>query len=86
MWHPEGRAYDAPPLTRFEAAARRAQRFTLDGQQPWPVMPQPARAHGDAPWTLDLRRLPIDRPMPVDKPKSEGEDAAAPGKPNEVAL
>ena len=24
VWHPEGRAYEAPPLTRFEASARRA--------------------------------------------------------------
>ena len=29
VWHPEGRAFDAPPLTRVEAEARRAQRFTL---------------------------------------------------------
>jgi uncharacterized protein (DUF2126 family)/transglutaminase-like putative cysteine protease len=64
VWHPEGRAFDAPPLTRFEAAARRAQRFTVDGPQPFPVVPAPAAAHADAPWTLDLRRLPIDRPMP----------------------
>jgi uncharacterized protein (DUF2126 family)/transglutaminase-like putative cysteine protease len=64
VWHPEGRAFDAPPLTRFEAAARRAQRFTIDGPQPFPVVPAPAAAHADAPWTLDLRRLPIDRPVP----------------------
>jgi uncharacterized protein (DUF2126 family) len=64
VWHPEGRAFDAPPLTRFEAAARRAQRFTVDGPAPWPVVPAPVPPHGDAPWTLDLRRLPIDRPMP----------------------
>jgi uncharacterized protein (DUF2126 family) len=64
VWHPEGRAFDAPPLTRFEASARRAQRFTIDGPQPFPVVPAPAAAHADAPWTLDLRRLPIDRPMP----------------------
>jgi uncharacterized protein (DUF2126 family) len=64
VWHPEGRAFDAAPLTRFEAAARRAQRFTIDGPTPWPVVPSPAPAHADAPWTLDLRRFPIDRPMP----------------------
>jgi uncharacterized protein (DUF2126 family) len=66
VWHPEGRAFDSPPLTRFEAAARRAQRFTVDGPAPWPVVPVPAPRAGDAPWTLDLRRLPIDRPMPTE--------------------
>jgi uncharacterized protein (DUF2126 family) len=71
VWHPEGRAFDAPPLTRFEAAARRAQRFTIDGPQPFPVVPTPAAAHADAPWTLDLRRLPIDRPMPRDADAEE---------------
>jgi len=64
VWHPEGRAYDAPPLTRFEASARRAQRFTVEGPLPWPVAENPAEAHPDAPYTLDLRRLPVDRPMP----------------------
>jgi uncharacterized protein (DUF2126 family)/transglutaminase-like putative cysteine protease len=64
VWHPEGRAFDTPPLTRFEAAARRAQRFTVTGPEPWPVAPRPAPAHDDAPWTLDLRRLAIDRPAP----------------------
>ena len=64
MWHPEGRGYDAPPLTRFEAAARRAQRFTVSGPSPWPARATVARAHPDAPYTLDLRRLPIDHPMP----------------------
>jgi uncharacterized protein (DUF2126 family) len=57
VWHPEGRAYDTPPLTRFEASARRAQRFTQEGPMPWPVVPAPASPHPDTPWTLDLRRL-----------------------------
>lgn len=64
VWHPEGRAFDAPPLTRFEAAARRAQRFTHEGPLPWPVVDHPAAPHPDAPYTLDLRRLPVDRPLP----------------------
>jgi uncharacterized protein (DUF2126 family) len=64
VWHPEGRAYDTPPLTRFEAAARRAQRFTIEGPLPWPVRAQPAFPHADAPYTLDLRRYDIDRPPP----------------------
>jgi uncharacterized protein (DUF2126 family) len=57
VWHAEGRAYDTPPLTRFEAAARRAQRFTVDGPTPHPVIPQPSRVHGDTPVTFDLRRV-----------------------------
>ncbi|MCU0682821.1 MAG: transglutaminase family protein [Polyangiaceae bacterium] len=64
VWHPEGRAFDSPPLTRFEASARRAQRFTLDGPRPHPAEVAPAAAHPDAPWTLDLRRLPGDHPPP----------------------
>ena len=47
---PRAARYDAPPLTRFEAAARRAQRFTLEGPAPWPVAcAQPAVAHRDSP-------------------------------------
>src|SRR5262249_47163620 len=44
VWHPEGRAFETPPLTRFEAAARRAQRFTREGPLPWPVRPVRAAA------------------------------------------
>ena len=62
VWHPEGRAYDAPPLTRFEAGARRAQRFTLDGPSPWPVTPIPTEPSVDAPLCLDLRR-PVAEPL-----------------------
>ncbi|MGO8998398.1 MAG: DUF2126 domain-containing protein [Polyangiaceae bacterium] len=69
VWHPEGRGYAAPPLTRFEASARRAQRFTIEGQSPYPVVARPASAHADAPYTLDLRRFPIDHPMP--EPEAE---------------
>jgi uncharacterized protein (DUF2126 family) len=64
VWHPEGRAFDAPPLTRFEAAARRAQRFTVEPALAWPVAPLPSRAHPEAPYTLDLRLYPGDHPMP----------------------
>jgi uncharacterized protein (DUF2126 family)/transglutaminase-like putative cysteine protease len=64
VWHPEGRAFDTPPLTRFEAAARRAQRFTIEGPEPWPVAAAFAAPHPDAPYTLDLRRYRIDRPPP----------------------
>jgi uncharacterized protein (DUF2126 family) len=64
VFHPEGRAYDTPPLTRFEAMARRAQRFTEEGPMPWPVAPIRVAPHPDAPYTLDLRRFPMDRPLP----------------------
>ncbi|MFL5302578.1 MAG: transglutaminase family protein, partial [Anaeromyxobacteraceae bacterium] len=64
VWHPEGRGFVTPPLTAFEAAARRAQRFTVEGPSPWPVEPGRADPHPDMPYTLDLRRFPIDRPMP----------------------
>ena len=74
VWHPEGRAHDTPPLTRFEAAARRAQRFRIEGPVPWPVAPKGAPPHDDVPFTLDLRRLRIDRPMP--EPADEEEAAS----------
>ncbi|MCC6213388.1 MAG: transglutaminase family protein [Polyangiaceae bacterium] len=64
VWHPEGRSYDTPPLTRFEAAARRAARFTEESPLQWRVEARPADAHPDAPYCVDLRRLPGDRPMP----------------------
>jgi uncharacterized protein (DUF2126 family)/transglutaminase-like putative cysteine protease len=64
VWHPQGRGYDAPPLTRFEAAARRAQRFTTEAGTPWPVRPVRLEPHPDLPFTLDLRRHRVDRPMP----------------------
>ncbi len=75
VWHPEGRAFDAVPLTRFEAAARRAQRFRAGSPTFYPVTSRPAPAHPDAPYTLDLRRLPIDRPPPADDRESAAGDA-----------
>jgi uncharacterized protein (DUF2126 family) len=64
VWHPEGRAFLVPPLTRFEASARQAQRFTVEGPVGWPVVATPAAPHPDLPCTLDLRRYPGDRPPP----------------------
>ncbi len=66
VWHPEGRGYSAPPLTSFEAAARRAQRFTIDGPLPAPVMPPALSVDPDAPYSIDLRRFPLDHPPPPD--------------------
>jgi uncharacterized protein (DUF2126 family) len=74
VWHPEGRGYDKPPLTRFEASARRAQRFTREGPSQWPVRPLPALAHADAPYTIDLRRYPGDHPMPEPEPEDGAGD------------
>jgi uncharacterized protein (DUF2126 family) len=53
--HPEGQGFVEPPLTLFEASARRAQRFTTEGHAPWPAAVQPARPHPEHPYTLDLR-------------------------------
>jgi uncharacterized protein (DUF2126 family) len=64
VWDPAGRAFAGLPLTRFEAAARRAQRFTREGPMPWPVRAREVRPHPDAPYTLDLRRVDLDRPLP----------------------
>jgi uncharacterized protein (DUF2126 family)/transglutaminase-like putative cysteine protease len=64
VWHPEGRSFEAPPLTRVEATARRAQRWTLEGPTPWPVRARHAEPHPEQPYTLDLRRLDAGKPMP----------------------
>lgn len=64
VWHPEGRGFDTPPLTQFEAAARRAQRFTTVGHMAWPAGWIEPRLEPSAPYTLDLRRYPVDRPAP----------------------
>lgn len=61
VWHPEGRAFEDPPLTRFEAAARRHQRFTRQGHAPWPVQITPAAPHPSHPVTLDLRLAALTR-------------------------
>lgn len=54
--HPGGRGFDEPPLTAFEAAARRAQRFTTIGHLSWPVTPRPTTVDPERPFCLDLRR------------------------------
>ncbi len=78
VWHPEGRSFEASPLTRFEAAARRVQRFTHEGPLPWPVRAEAAEPHPDAPYTLDLRRYPMDHPPP-DPPEEEPADEGQAG-------
>lgn len=71
VWHPEGAAFVQPPLTRFEAAARRAKRFTREGPLAWPVVPLPSAPHPEQPYTLDLRRYPGDRPPPEPPPPED---------------
>lgn len=60
--HPEGQGFDAPPLTPFEAAARRAQRFTTEGHSPWPVDIRYAEPAPEQPISLDLRRYAVPEP------------------------
>jgi len=64
VWHPEGRAFDAPPLTRVEADARRSRRFTREGPTPWPLRARRVAPHPEQPYTLDLRRVDAGSPMP----------------------
>jgi uncharacterized protein (DUF2126 family)/transglutaminase-like putative cysteine protease len=75
VWHAEGRAFDAPPLTAFEAEARRSQRFTHESPLPWPVSTKQVPASPEAPWTLDLRRFAGDHPLPKAEAETESEDA-----------
>jgi uncharacterized protein (DUF2126 family)/transglutaminase-like putative cysteine protease len=72
VWHPEGRAFETPPLTRFEASARRAQRFRIEGPSSWPVKAVVTTPSKEAPYTIDLRRFPIDRPMPEEAEEEDG--------------
>ena len=67
VWHPEGRGFDAPPLTRIEAEARRNRRFTREGPSPWPMRARAVPVHPDHPYTLDLRRFDLGHPMPLEK-------------------
>ncbi len=73
VWHPEGRGFDVAPLTGVEAAARRAQRFTLGGGEPSPVVPRPVAAHPEQAYTLDLRRVDPGVPMPRVEDWPEGD-------------
>ncbi|MBK9029872.1 MAG: transglutaminase family protein [Myxococcales bacterium] len=63
VWHPEGRGFEAPPLTRFEATARRARRFTRDGLPPTPAPITAPPLDRDRAVTLDLCATELDRPL-----------------------
>ncbi len=64
VWHPEGTGFITPPLTRFEATARRTQRFTFDGLTTTPAPIRAAPLDRDHAWTLDLCRTDADRALP----------------------
>ena len=66
VWHPEGQGYDQPPLTLYEAMARRAQRFTVDGHAPFPTKVTHADPHPEHPVTFDMRLHSKGRPAPRD--------------------
>ncbi len=72
VWHPEGRAFEHPPLTRFEAEARRAQRFTIAAPSLAPVQVRTSNIRSGA-RTLDLRRSRGDRPVPepIEDPEAD---------------
>ncbi|MEM6274600.1 MAG: transglutaminase family protein [Myxococcota bacterium] len=65
VWHPGGQGFEEPPLTRFEASARRSQRFETIGPLAHTVSPRSISSHADTPYTTDMRRLSGDRPMPA---------------------
>jgi uncharacterized protein (DUF2126 family) len=74
VWHPDGRAFEEPPLTAFEAASRRNSRFVLNRHMPWPAeVERPSRkaARGV---TLDLRWTGTDVPVPYFDPDASIED------------
>ncbi len=73
VWHPQGRGFDAAPLTRVEATARRAQRFTYTGATVWPVPARTVAPHPEQPYTLDLRRFDLGSPMPREEDWVTGE-------------
>ncbi len=74
VWHPEGRAFEEPPLTRFEASARRSQRFEEVGPMRFGIVPSETVRAPETPYTLDLRSLPVDRPMPPPKEREPFEE------------
>jgi len=64
VWHPEGCGFEEPPLTAFEAAARRAQRFTTLGHMPWPAEARSTGPHPEQPYSIDLRRFDLGKRIP----------------------
>ena len=76
VWHPEGRGFDAPPLTRFEAAARRAQRFTRRGARALAGRARAGRSRTRSSRTRSTCAAgPCDRPMPARRGQRSWRDA-----------
>jgi uncharacterized protein (DUF2126 family) len=70
VWHAEGRSFDEATLTRYEASARRAQRFTVAAPMMRPAVGRASVALRDVPYSLDLRTLGMDHPMPEPEKKT----------------
>lgn len=54
VWHPNGQAFEQPPLTEFEAAARRNSRFTRNRHMPYPAIARHVPREATERVTLDL--------------------------------
>lgn len=55
VWHPNGQAFEKPPLTEFEATSRRNSRFTRNRHMPHPAEAVRAPSMATRGVTLDLR-------------------------------
>ena len=65
---PDGRGYPARPVSATEAADRRRQRFKEFDPAPGPIAAPEERPNPIFPMTLDLRMLPLEKKISVEKP------------------
>jgi uncharacterized protein (DUF2126 family)/transglutaminase-like putative cysteine protease len=68
---PDGRGYPARPVNAVEAADRRRQRFQEFDPTPGPITPPEENPNPIFPMTLDLRMLPQEQSIPVEKARIE---------------
>jgi uncharacterized protein (DUF2126 family) len=59
--HPGGRSYSAFPVNAYEAESRRLSRFFVHGHKQGRFRPPEEPVNRDFPFTLDLRREPINQ-------------------------